>query len=77
VSITPCPTPLPCALREEEAVESQRNLFCLHYDGCLHQAVRRGWEGWSCRQCPLRDWHAGKPVAKDYAHSRPGSPDGT
>ena len=28
VSITPCPTPLPSAMRDEEAVEAQRNLFC-------------------------------------------------
>ncbi len=74
--ITPCPSPLPSALREEGAVESQRNLFCHHYDACLHLAVKRGWDGWSCRHCPLREQRAGVPEAREYAHSRPRGPDG-
>ncbi|MFL5348835.1 MAG: hypothetical protein ACJ8AT_28900 [Hyalangium sp.] len=77
MSITPCPTPLPSAIREEEAVEAQRNLFCSLYDRCLHLAVKRGWDGWSCRHCPLRDFRVGEPEARDYAHARPRGPDGT
>jgi hypothetical protein len=74
--ITPCPTPLPSAIREEGAVEAQRNLFCFHYDRCLHEAVKRAWDGWTCRHCPLRDWRTGAPEASDYAHARPKSQDG-
>jgi hypothetical protein len=76
VSITPCPTPLPSAIREEEAVEAQRNLFCSQYDRCLHQAVKRGWDGWSCRHCPLKAFRVGEPEARDYAHAHPRGPDG-
>jgi hypothetical protein len=77
VSITPCPSPLPCALRDEEAVTVQRNLFCPNYDACLHLAVKRGWEGWSCRQCSLRDFRVGVPEAREFAHSRPRNQDGS
>jgi hypothetical protein len=77
LSITPCPSPLPSALRDEEAVDSQRNLFCSNYDACLHLAVRRGWDGWSCRQCPLRDFRLNAPQAKDFATSRPRNQDGS
>ncbi len=76
-TLCPCPTPLPCALRDEEAVESQRNLYCAHYDNCLHLAVKRGWDGWSCRQCALRDYRSGVPEARDFAHARPRNQDGT
>ena len=71
MSITPCPSPLPSALRDESTVEAQRNLFCLNYDACLHLAVKRGWDGWSCRHCPLRDLRDREPRARDYAESRP------
>jgi hypothetical protein len=57
-------------------VEAQRNLFCFHYDRCLHEAVKRAWDGWTCRHCPLRDWRTGAPEARDYAHARPKSQDG-
>jgi hypothetical protein len=73
LSITPCPSPLPSALRDESAVETQRNLFCFNYDACLHLAVKRGWDGWSCRHCPLRDQRHCEPQARDYAESRPRS----
>jgi hypothetical protein len=73
LSITPCPSPLPSALRDESAVEAQRNLFCFNYDACLHLAVKRGWDGWSCRHCPLRERRDSEPRARDYAESRPRS----
>ncbi|XXF79171.1 hypothetical protein P2318_05300 [Myxococcaceae bacterium GXIMD 01537] len=77
MSITPCPSPLPSALRDEESVDAQRNLFCFNYDACLHLAVKRAWEGWSCRNCPLRDLRVGVPEAREFAHSRPRGQDGT
>jgi hypothetical protein len=73
LSITPCPSPLPCALRDESVVEVQRNLFCANYDACLHLAVKRGWDGWTCRHCPLREHRGSVPQARDYAESRPRS----
>ena len=71
MSMTPCPSPLPSALRDEAVVESQRNLFCSSYDACLHQAVKRGWDGWTCRHCPLHGRRDGEPQARDYAEARP------
>ena len=71
MSIHPCPSPLPSALRDEEAVDAQRNLFCPNYDTCLHAVVKRGWDGWSCRHCPLKNCRVGVPQAIDYAEARP------
>ncbi|MFP2907361.1 hypothetical protein ACLESD_20405 [Pyxidicoccus sp. 3LFB2] len=76
MSITPCPSPLPTALRDEEAVDTQRNLFCPNYDACLHLVVKRGWEGWSCRNCDLRQFRVGQPTAREFAVARPGGWDG-
>ncbi|QSQ10877.1 MULTISPECIES: hypothetical protein [Myxococcus] len=76
MSITPCPSPLPTALRDEEAVQAQRNLYCPNYDACLHMVVKRGWEGWSCRNCDLRDFRVGQPDVREFAVSRPGGWDG-
>lgn len=76
MSITPCPSLLPSALRSEEAVEAQRNLFCPNYDACLHLAVKRAWDGWSCRQCALRDFRFNEPQARDFATARPRTQDG-
>jgi hypothetical protein len=70
LSITPCPSPLPSALRDEQTVEIQRNLFCPNYDGCLHLAVKRGWDGWTCRHCPLLGRREFTPRARDFAESR-------
>ncbi|MBJ6761298.1 hypothetical protein DRW03_28020 [Corallococcus sp. H22C18031201] len=76
MSITPCPIPLPSALRDEEMVETQRNLFCPNYDSCLHAVVKKGWEGWSCRQCDLRQFRVGQPDPREFAVSRHGGWDG-
>lgn len=34
-------------------VEEHRNLSCYQYDNCLDEAVRRGWQSFSCTKCPL------------------------
>lgn len=67
------PTRLAAALRDETVVQTERNLHCPLYDHCLHKVVKAGWEGWSCRSCPLRRAQAGVPHARDFAHARPHS----
>ena len=54
----PNPTELEAAINPEahgrrQSVESHRRLFCCHYDDCLDEAVSRGWNSWTCSQCPL------------------------
>jgi hypothetical protein len=59
----PCPTELSTPINPERGVEAQRNLFCSYYDGCLDEAVKRGWNSWGCTHCAM---HA---VAADEAGS--------
>ena len=33
------------------SVEFQRNLFCGHYDDCLDEAVKKGWNSFTCVRC--------------------------
>lgn len=40
-------------IRQEEDVPANRNLYCLRYDGCLDEAVRRDWSSWTCEDCAL------------------------
>jgi hypothetical protein len=54
----PCPTDLqqtinPEASPKRAGVETHRNLNCQHYDQCLDEAVRRGWQSFTCMKCPL------------------------
>ena len=54
----PLPTELPQSINPDAGpkragVESHRNLNCNHYDNCLDEAVRRGWQSFSCMKCPL------------------------
>ncbi len=54
----PCPSDLQQTINPEAGpkragVEAHRNLNCNHYDGCLDEAVRRGWQSFSCAKCPL------------------------
>jgi len=54
----PCPSDLPQTINPEAGpkragVESHRNLNCHHYDNCLDEAVRRGWQSFTCARCPL------------------------
>ncbi len=32
-------------------VEAHRNFFCVHYDTCLGEAVKKGWNSFSCLRC--------------------------
>lgn len=49
----PCPTELTAPINPDRGVEGQRNLFCQFYDGCLDEAVKKGWNSWTCLQCGL------------------------
>lgn len=49
----PTPTELSAPINPDRGVEGHRNLFCSHYDGCLDEAVRRGWNSWTCGRCQL------------------------
>jgi hypothetical protein len=35
-----------------EDVEIHRNLTCDSYAQCLENAVQRGWDGFTCNECP-------------------------
>lgn len=53
----PNPVELPAPINPEgglrQSVESHRNLFCANYDGCLDEAVKRGWNSFTCVRCAL------------------------
>lgn len=54
----PNPTDLPQTINPEAGpkragVETHRNLDCSHYDACLDEAVRCGWQSFTCMKCPL------------------------
>jgi len=58
LAIRPCPSDLPQTINPEASpkragVETHRNLNCNHYDNCLDEAVRRGWQSFTCLKCPL------------------------
>jgi len=53
----PFPTELQNTINPEPSgkhtsVEFQRNLFCNHYDDCLDEAVKKGWNSFTCVRCP-------------------------
>ena len=58
MQLKPCPTELPQSINPEAGpkragVETHRNLNCHSYDNCLDEAVRRGWQSFTCLKCPL------------------------
>lgn len=58
LGMRPCPSDLPQTINPEASpkragVETHRNLNCNHYDNCLDEAVRRGWQSFTCLKCPL------------------------
>jgi hypothetical protein len=63
----PNPTELFAHMRFLSSVTKHRNLYCAHYDRCLDQAVKQGWEGWSCLNCPLFRVEGQKPDVRDFA----------
>ena len=47
----PSPTELTAPINPDRGIEGHRNLFCNYYDACLDEAVRRGWNSWTCTRC--------------------------
>lgn len=55
----PHPTPA-------SAKSGKRNLYCTSYNDCIGEALRAGWEGFSCEACPLKSRDAA-PRAETFA----------
>lgn len=76
----PCPSDLPSTINPEAGanragVESHRNLNCHHYDRCLDEAVRCGWQSFTCIKCPLYALTAPPQMGIEaYATQRRGVP---
>lgn len=72
----PCPTDLPQTINPDAGpakagVEAHRNFDCHHYDACLDEAVRQGWQSFTCSKCPLVGLSAPPELAIDaYANQR-------
>jgi hypothetical protein len=49
----PSPIELTTPINPERGLEGQRNLFCVHYDDCLDEAVKQGWNSFCCSACGL------------------------
>jgi hypothetical protein len=49
----PCPSELVTLINPDQVIDGQRNFFCVHYDGCLDEAIRQGWNSWCCSRCGL------------------------
>jgi hypothetical protein len=45
-------TPINLEGNRKMSVEAHRNLFCSAYDDCLNEAVKRGWNSFTCVRCP-------------------------
>jgi hypothetical protein len=58
VLVKPCPAELTAPINPDRGVEGHRNLFCNFYDSCLDEAVKQGWNSWTCTRCSL---HAVEP----------------
>jgi len=54
----PSPSELTAPINPDRGVEGHRNLFCNYYDACLDEAVKKGWNSWTCTRCAL---HAAEP----------------
>ncbi len=63
----PNPVELPAPINPEggrkQSVEFHRNLFCPHYDECLDEAVKRGWNSFTCLRCSF--YHEGREETQD------------
>lgn len=38
-------------VKDRQRADPRREVFCIHYDDCLDDALRIGWEGFSCSGC--------------------------
>ena len=68
----PCPTELTAPINPDRGVEGHRNLFCTFYDACLDEAVKKGWNSWTCTRCALHAVAArGRGRARELRHPAP------
>lgn len=65
--LAPNPVAMESPLRGEEDIAQHRRLYCAHYGGCLDQSVRKGWAGFTCLHCPLRDYASLGPRSEAFA----------
>jgi hypothetical protein len=74
VTPKPCPTELTTPLHPERGIDGHRNLFCVHYDACLDEAVKQGWGSFGCSACALTTVQSspGEGI-EDYAQQRRGA----
>jgi hypothetical protein len=69
----PNPTPLLQLIRSEAIVSGHRNLYCVHYDGCLDVAVKNDWDSFTCEKCQLFGvHHEPREFADPFANERHG-----
>jgi hypothetical protein len=67
----PNPSPLTTKGARRNEGDIERQVFCGHYAQCLDQAVKRGWDAWTCRRCELRTHATPGLRPRDYAEQRP------
>ena len=49
----PSPAELTAPINPHRGVEGHPNHFCAFYDPCLDEAVKRGWNSWTCTRCSM------------------------
>lgn len=50
--------PVPMAVQfTVEEVTAHRHFECAQYDECLDLAVRKKWANFTCRECPIWEFH--------------------
>ena len=67
--LTMKPVPMPVQFTVEE-VTTHRHFDCAQYDECLDLAVRKKWANFTCRECPIWDFHK---KSQDEPESDPSS----
>lgn len=47
--------PMPTAVKvvRTDCAPDNRNVYCSSYGSCVNTAIRQGWVGFSCLECPL------------------------
>ncbi len=69
----PNPTPLDDTLNSVRRVIQHRKLNCPTYARCLDTSISKGWESFSCLQCPLASKvDSFKPDVSRYAQQHRG-----
>ncbi len=67
----PHPSELKVLIHPGQHVDEIRSLFCPVYDACLDEALRQGWNSWSCVGCDMFA-HPNARIIDRYAQRRTG-----